>query len=64
MPKIAKTSTKKTLIKPKKIPTAIKKPTQVIKKNTTTEKKRTRGFVFILAAKIVPKITPITTNMP
>ena len=39
MPKIAKKSTKKTLIKPKKIATAIKKPTQTIKKNTTTEKK-------------------------
>ena len=39
MPKIAKTSTKKTLVKPKKVATAIKKSTQTIKKNTTTEKK-------------------------
>ena len=32
MTKITKKSTKKTLVKPKKVATAIKKPTQTIKK--------------------------------
>jgi len=39
MSKITKTPTKKTLVKPKKVATSIKKPTQAIKKTATTEKK-------------------------
>jgi DnaK suppressor protein len=39
MSKITKTPTKKTLVKPKKVATSIKKPTQAIKKTAITEKK-------------------------
>ena len=39
MPKISKSSTKKTAIKTKKVSTTTKKPSKVIKKVSTTEKK-------------------------
>ena len=39
MPKISKSSTKKTKVKAKKTITSIKKPSKVIKKKFTTEKK-------------------------
>ena len=39
MPKISKSSTKKTKVKAKKTITSIKKPSKVIKKVVTTEKK-------------------------
>ena len=39
MPKISKPSTKKPIVKAKKVAVAIKKPTKVIKKISTTENK-------------------------
>ena len=39
MAKITKTSSKKTLVKPKRVTTAIKKPTKAINKFATTERK-------------------------
>jgi DnaK suppressor protein len=39
MPKISKSSTKKTVVKPKKVAVAIKKPTKVIKKISAIENK-------------------------
>jgi DnaK suppressor protein len=39
MPKISKSSTKKTTVRAKKVVTTIKKPSKTIKKVTTTEKK-------------------------
>ena len=47
MPKISKSSTKKTKVKVKKTITAIKKPSKVIKKVVTIEKKEKTTIILV-----------------